>query len=149
MVALVFNELLQQYVNKDYEELCRLTGQAGLAVTEACKELAQQMPSVEGSDPETTANYLLTCLVTCTVMADGEVSELERKLLSDVFLLDEENVMVLVNLYSPKLAEGSKLLSSHMNEDDRTDVMMLCTAIAAVDETISKEEVAFLRSLFG
>ncbi len=145
---MIFNELLQKHVNKDYEELCRLAGQAGLAVTEACKNLARQMPPKEGMDPETAANYMLTCFVTGTVMADGEVSELERKLLSDVFLLDEENVAVLVNLYGPALVEGTKLFASRLDEDDRADVMMLCTAIAAVDEKISKEEVAFLRELY-
>ena len=133
-----FNELMQKYVNTDYEVLLDLA-------KEATKRL---MPYCEAVDPEHNGFYMLTALVLSAIGADGVLTALEHKMLCDVFGLDNDAVKKLISMYDSKMVELADYFADHMGADTKADAIMLITIFAAVDEKISKEETQFIRKLF-
>ena len=133
-----FNELMQKYVNTDYETLVDLA-------KEAVKRL---MPYCKKVDPDHNGNYMLTSLVLSAIGADGVLTALESKMLADVLGLDKDGIQKLIGMYDSKMPELANYFADNMGEDTKADAIMLITTIASVDEKICKEETTFIRNLF-
>ena len=133
-----FNELMQKYVNTDYEVLVDLA-------KEAVKRL---MPYCKKVDPDHNGYYMLSSLVLSAIGADGVLTALESKMLQDVLDITKEEVQKLIGMYNSKMPDLANYFADNMNEDTKADAIMLITTIASVDEKIAKEETDFIRKLF-
>ncbi len=133
-----FNELMQKYVNTDYEVLVDLA-------KEAVKRL---MPPCQQVDPDHNGNFMLASIILSAVGADGVLSALENKMLKDVMNINDEEVSKLIKMYDKQMPDLVDHFADNMGEDIKADTIMLVTTLAAVDEKIAKEETAFIRKLF-
>ena len=133
-----FNELLQNFVNKDYPELRDLAMEATVRLKVPCRAV----------DPEYDGNYMLCSLILSAIAADGVLTALEKKLLSDVLGLDESGIQTMISMYDSQMPDLVDHFVDNMGDDTKADAIMLITAIASVDEKISREETAFIRRLF-
>lgn len=133
-----FNELMQKWVNTDYDVLVSLAKQAAAELMPTCKEV----------DPEHNGYYMLSSLVLSAIGADGKLTGLESRMLTDVLGLDEANIRTLINMYDSRMADLVNDFADKLGDDVKAAAIMLVTAFAAVDEKISKEETAFIKKLF-
>lgn len=134
-----FNELMQKWVNTDYNELAEM---AKIAV-------GKLMPVCKAVDEQYNGNYMLASLVLTAIGADGVLTGLESKLLGDVLGLDQEGVQKLIKMYDSRMAELADHFVDKLGTDVKADALMLITAIAAVDEKISREETGLIKKLMA
>ena len=134
-----FNELMQKYVNTDYEVLVDLAKEA----------VRRLMPYCQKVDPDHNGNYMLASLILSAIGADGVLTTLESKMLSDVMGLNAEEIKKLIAMFDNRMADLADHFADNMNEDTKADTLMLITVLAAVDEKISKEETAFIKKLMA
>ncbi len=128
---------LQEIVNMDYD---MLLGMAKKAVTNL-------KPAVCKADPNQKGGYMTACVVLTAMMADGKVSPPERQLLKDLLQLNDQKAGAFIQLYRNEMAVWTQRFLNQVSSDEKADTMILITCIAAVDETISKEETALIRKL--
>ena len=133
-----FSELMQKYVNTDYEVLVDLAKEA----------VHRLMPYCKAVDPDHNGNYMLTSLLLTAIGADGKLTALENKMLQEVMGLSNEEVQKLIGMYDSRMPELADYFADNMSDDTKADTIMLITLFAAVDETICKEETAIIRKLF-
>ena len=134
-----FNELMQKYVNTDYEVLVDLAKEA----------VRRLMPYCQKVDPDHKGNYMLASLILSAIGADGVLTALESKMLSDVMGLNTEEIKKLIAMFDIRMADLADHFADNMNADTKADTLMLITVLAAVDEKISKEETAFIKKLMA
>ena len=134
-----FNELMQKYVNTDYEVLVDLAKEA----------VRRLMPYCQKVDPDHKGNYMLASLILSAIGADGVLTALESKMLSDVMGLNTEEIKKLIAMFDNRMADLADHFADNMNADTKADTLMLITVLAAVDEKISKEETAFIKKLMA
>ncbi len=134
-----FEELMQQYVNSDYEVLLSLAKEAVNHLLPVCKKV----------DPENEGCFMLSSIILSAIGADGVLTALEKKLLKDALGLEEENIQGFIDMYDAKMVELTDQFCDNINDDIKADTIMLVTIFAAVDEKISKEETAFIKKLFA
>jgi len=133
-----FNELMQKYVNTDYPVLLDLAKEAIRRLMPACKQV----------DPEHGGYYMLSSIILSVIGRDGVLTKLEKKLLIEATDITEAQVSKFLGMYDPRMPELVNHFADNMGSDLKADVIMLVTIFAAVDEKISKEETAFIRTLF-
>ena len=134
-----FGALMQEFVNKDYDELLALAKQAVTRVLPVCKTVDEQNNGIGA----------LTAILLSSVAADGKLTRLEAQFLSDITGLDAAGVDKLTDMYSGKMVELTDLLADKFSQETKADIMVLVTCLAACDETISREETAFLRQIMA
>lgn len=134
-----FNELMQKYVNTDYQVLVDLAKEA----------VRRLMPYCQKVDPDHNGNYMLASLILSAIGADGVLTGLESKMLSDVMGLNTEEIKKLISMFDNRMTDLADHFADNMNEDTKADTLMLITVLAAVDEKISKEETAFIKKLMA
>lgn len=134
-----FNALLQEMVNKDYAELLDLAKQAVARVLPVCKTV----------DEANNGMAALTAILLSAVAADGKLTRLEAQFLGDITGLDAAGVDKLTDLYAGNMAELTDMLADKCSQETKADIMILVTCLAACDETISREETAFLRQILA
>ena len=134
-----FSALLQEFVNKDYDELLNLAKQAVTRVLPVCKSVDEQNNGIGA----------LTAILLSAVAADGKLTRLEAQFLGDITGLDAAGVDKLTDMYSGKMVELTDLLADKFSKEVKADIMILVTCLAACDETISREETAFLRQILA
>ena len=134
-----FNELMQKYVNTDYEVLVDLAKEA----------VRRLMPYCQKVDPDHKGNYMLASLILSAIGADGVLTTLESRMLSDVMGLNTDEIKKLIAMFDNRMADLADHFADNMNADTKADTLMLITVLAAVDEKISKEETAFIKKLMA
>lgn len=134
---MAFNDLMQKFVNKDYPELLSLAQEAVRRVLPACKAV----------DEEHEGMAMLTAILLSAVAADGKLSGLEAKFLSDLTGLDADGIDKLTDLYTSNMVDVTDVLADNCPAELKADILMLVTCLAACDETISREETAFIRKI--
>lgn len=134
-----FGALMQEFVNKDYDELLALAKQAVTRVLPVCKTVDEQNNGIGA----------LTAILLSSVAADGKLTRLEAQFLSDITGLDAAGVDKLTDMYTGKMVELTDLLADKFSQETKADIMVLVTCLAACDETISREETAFLRQILA
>lgn len=132
-----FNELMQKYVNADYDTLVHLAQTA----------LNNLLPACKAVDKDNDGLFLATSIILTAIAADGYLTGLEKKFLGDALGQNEETVQKFISLYDSRMVEMVNAFADSINDDIKADVMMLITAICAVDEKISREETALIRKI--
>lgn len=132
-----FATLMQEFVNKDYDELLNLAKQAVSRVLPVCKTV----------DEKNNGIGALTAILLSAVAADGKLTRLEAKFLGDITGLDADGIDKLTDMYTGQMVELTDVLADRFSKETKADIMVLITCLAAVDETISREETAFIRKI--
>lgn len=145
-----FNELLQDLVNRDYDELVVFAQQSLSLVLPHIKAVAEA-GETDGAVAQDYAVRFMMQFIGATIAADGRFTELEYKLFCDV-----------LNVRDHSYEEIKELISAYASEEDRDLADMLCdtadaevkgafvllaATFCAVDEKISADEVAFIKKL--
>lgn len=138
-MATTFNELMQKYVNEDYDTL----------VTVAQKALSNLIPVCKKVDPDNEGFMMISSLILSAIGADGTLTALERKFLGDVMGLSDENISKYIKMYSSKMADLADHFADNMSTEVKADAAMLIISICACDEKISRDETAFIRKLLA
>ena len=134
-----FNELMQKYVNEDYDTLVNFAQRAMVNLLPACKKV----------DPEHEGFFMISSLILSAIGADGVLTSLERKFMRDVMGLDDDQISKYIKMYDSRMADLADHFADNMGTDLKADAAMLIVSICACDEKISKEETAFIRKLFA
>ena len=132
-----FEELLQHYVNLDYQDL----------VLTAKKAMNNLLPECAKVDKDNEGYVLLMSIILTAIGADGTLTALERSFLRDVMGLDDEGVSKFIQLYDSRMVEVVDNFADKISQDIKINVMTLCLCVVSVDEKISREETAFIRKL--
>lgn len=132
-----FEDMMQMYVNADYDELVELA-------EEAMEEL---IPFCERIDDDNGGFDLLAMIVLVAIYADGAVAPLERRLLVDGLGMEPDVAAGFLDMYDPGMVDVVFNLADCADEDEFAAMLSLITTFAAVDEHISAEEVSLIRAL--
>ena len=136
-----FNEILQNYVNKSYDELLFFAQQS---FTEVLPDLAR---SFEGSEGAAKA---MMVIVSACLGADGKLTMLEAKFLNDLLGVDddyESTMQMVAALGDDESRDLVDQLADALPTDKKAALVSFCLCFLAVDETITRDEVAFVVKL--
>ena len=135
-----FDELMQKYVDTDRDTLVKL----------AQSSLVKLMPVFnEVADDGNGAKFIVPVMC-ASIAADNRFSTLEYKFIKDLLesSLTYDDFMASVRRYSGE--EGQELVDKLFDAcgtDMKTELLSFCLCFMAVDETITKEETAFVKRL--
>ncbi|MBE6587972.1 MAG: hypothetical protein E7647_06120 [Ruminococcaceae bacterium] len=130
-------DILQKYVNADYDTL----------VTVAQKALTQLLPACREVDPENDGFLMASGIILAAVGADGVLSSLEKKFVCDVLGIKSETFDRFLKLYNEGLSELVDKFADTLEGDVKANTLTLVASVAACDEKITLEESAFIRKI--
>nr|MBR6777822.1 hypothetical protein [Clostridia bacterium] len=139
-MAKSFNELLQEFVNKSYDELLNIASGALNVMVPAFNSIA---------DDGNGAKFVIPFMCT-TLAVDGSFTELEYKFLNDLLGggVDYAGAKAQVQAhYSADMIEIVDQIIDACGEDLKTAILVFCLCFTAVDETITRDEAAFIAKL--
>lgn len=139
-MAKSLNDILQEIVNQDYDQLLQ----------NAIGALNDVMPFFnQVADDGDGAKFVVPII--CTVMAsDGRFSELEYKFIKQLINSDlsyDQFKGVIQQYYTQEWMDTVDKIIDACDKKTKSTLLCLCSYFAAVDETISKEETAFIKKL--
>ncbi len=131
-----FNELMQKFVNLDYQSPVAIAQNSIVKILPVCKQI----------DPDNNGMAMLTAIVLSSLSADGVLTAKEQQFLCDTLNLNKETIEKLVSLYT---SAETDLVDKFVDTitDVKADVITIVCAFAACDETIKREECAFIYRL--
>lgn len=129
-------ELLQDYVNKPYEELLTLAKTSYI-------QIVARLNQTEGAEVATAAGIVL---VTACLGVDGVLSDLEYRFFCDLFGATASRADLNAELMrdraeTQELADG---LFDSCDTDLKSAMLEFCLCFLAVDQAITRDEVAFV-----
>jgi hypothetical protein len=134
------NQLLQKYVNMDYDELLDL----------AKFSLSQFLDTVLEKTGADGASKICAVMTAACLGADGKLSALENKFFNDLLGVNDsysDNLEFVRSLGTEEARELVDGLVDAMSSEDKAAAISFCLCFLAVDETISRDEVAFIDRL--
>lgn len=134
-----FNALMQEYVDKSYDELYNIANQALSVVMDVFNKVAK-----DGNG----APYVILFLST-TLAIDGKFTELEYKFLTDLIgniSYEDAKASVQAHYSNEAIDLADKLIDSCPDEL-KSVLLMLVTCVAAVDKTITVDEARYIAKL--
>ncbi len=134
-----FNEFLQSFVNKDYDELVFI----------AKKAIADLQPACVAVDKDNDGFFMMTSIILSAIGADGTLTEKERALLRDVLSVSDEAISKYIKLYDKKMVDLVDSFADSLSTEIKSSVMMLVLSIMCSDEKISREETALIHKLMA
>ena len=135
------NELLQDYVNRPYDELLAF---ARLSLNDLVDDFKQIFDGPDG------AAQACMVIVSACLGADGKVTALEHKFLNDLLGTNNDIASTQSMVSALGTSEARELtdqLADSLSNDKKSRLLMFCLSFMAVDETISRDEVAFVLKL--
>jgi hypothetical protein len=135
-----FNALMQDYVDKSYNELYDIASKSLSIAMDVFNKIAK-----DGNG----APYVVLFISTVLAM-DGKFTELEYKFLNDLLGggVNYESAKANVQShYSDEAFDLADKLIDSCTDDFKTVLLMLVTCFAAVDKTITVEEARYIAKL--
>lgn len=135
-----FNALMQEYVDKSYDELFDIANQSLSIAMDVFNKIAK-----DGNG----APYVVLFISTVLAM-DGKFTELEYKFLNDLLGGGVDYNSAKANVQSHYNDESFDLANQLIDScptEFKTVLLMLVTCFAAVDKTISVEEARYIAKL--
>ena len=134
------NEILQDYVNLSYEELLGVASHAAKTVIPFFNNAVE-----DGNGAIFTISFIGTCLA-----SDGQLSALEKKFVCDLFGADPETVEgIFASINSEIVRIVDEVFDSIPTDEVKSALLSFCLCFLAVDERISREEVALIQKLIA
>ena len=132
------HKILQEIVNEPYESL------VGMAKAAICDLL----PSFNDYADDGNGESIMVAFFATSLAVDNKLTALEAQFCSDIFGLSKEAVLKLVQPYATnEMVNAVNTIVDSLDVKLKPKVLMLCACFLAADETISVEEVAFIRKL--
>lgn len=136
-----FNQLLQDLVNKPYEELLEL---AKMATAKAMDFFAQ-------FDKENNGAEMVLPVIFTILASDGKFTALEYQFLKDLVgdvNFDKAKTSIQA-FYSDEWEASVDELIDACSKDMKSNLLLLVTCVAAVDETITVDEQRYIAKLLA
>ena len=136
---MTLREILQDFVNEPYEKLVEMAKESICDLAPIFDELSE-----DGNGSQCLVGFMATSLA-----VDGKLSELEYKFVCDVlgdFTYEEVKELAAMH-YSDKMINLMDELADTCSSELKSKLITFCCCFLAVDETISREEVAFVQKL--
>ena len=136
------SQLLQRYVNMSYEELLDM---AKFSLSQFLDVLLEN----SGADG---ASKVCAVMTAACLGADGKLSALEHKFFNDLLDCDDsydDNLAFVQSLGTEEARELVDGMVDAMSSDHKAAAVSFCLCFLAVDETITRDEVAFIDRLIG
>lgn len=138
-----WHELLQNYVNLSYAELVAIGRKQWVALA----------PSLRARCSDSDVfNVIVWGILGSTVAVDQKVSSLECSFINDVLgtnLTMQSLLNVATQFNTPAARTTTDNLIDSISDEEKTALCTLCLCLLAVDQTITREEVAFIQRLVG
>ncbi len=132
-----FTEILQAYVNMNYEDL----------VESARYSIANLLPVCAEFDKKSGGRIIIIGIILSAVAADGELSATERKMLREILAIGDDEVDALIAEYDAETAAMVDRFADSMSAEVKANVLGTVMSIAAADECITRAETAFIKRL--
>ena len=142
MANKTFGELLQDFVNKDYDELLSIANGALEVIIEAHSQIS---PDGQASD------FILPFIAT-TLAVDGQYTQLEHNFLNSLLESDidyEEGKTCMQSYYNTEIFELVDQMIDACGNELKNAIIIFCLCFAAVDETITREGGAYIAKLLA
>ena len=132
-------QILQDFVNEPYEKL----------VDMAIAAFADIKNTFEKVAPGVDASQLMVSLFATSLAVDGKLTELECKFVSDIFNgVTYNEIKELVEAHhSAEMVQFVDEFVDGFPVEIKSKLLTLCCCFLAVDETISRDEIAFIYKL--
>ena len=141
-MANTFNDLLQDFVNKSYEELVSIANGALEVIVEGLNKVSG----------EANAADLILPFIATTLAVDGQYTQLEHNFLNAVIdgsLTYEEGKNCMQAYYNVEMFELVDKMIDACGQELKNAFVIFCLCFAAVDETITREEGAYIAKLLA
>ena len=130
-------DILQKYVNADYDTLVEVAQKALTELLPACREV----------DPDNDGFLMVSGIILSAMAADDVLTSLEKKFVCDVLGIGDETFQKFLDLYNDGLADLVDKFADTLEGDVKTNTLTLVACVAACDEKITLEESAFIRKI--
>lgn len=139
---MTFNDLLQQYVNADFDKLAN--------IAKDCISKLYPFFEKRCEDEEAPTNLILGTIATC-VASDGKFTELEYEFLAEICGMYNYQTLknYVSNFCSIKAVTTTKQLIDTLDGINKQRLLTVCLCVCAVDEHIVHEETELLDLLFN
>ena len=134
------NQLMQKYVNMSYEELLGL----------AKFSLSQFIGTLVDEAGAQTASKIIAVMTAACLGADGKLSALENKFFNDLLDCDDsyaDNLAFVQSMGDDEARELVDGLVDRLSDEEKAAAVSFCLCFLAIDETITRDEVAFIDRL--
>ena len=139
-----FNTLLQKYVNMSYDELVNTANENLHELFPALEKFFEDFP---GEDPTT---HIVVMLLANCLGADNQLTALECKFVNQI-LNANHSYDTLKTLIATHCNDEAEEVLDHLVDaldgSATANLLSFCLCLLAVDETISRDEVAFFTRL--
>ena len=134
------NQLMQNYVNMSYEELLGL----------AQFSLSKFIGTIVDEAGAQTASKIVAVMTAACLGADGKLSALENKFFNDLLDCDDsyaDNLAFVQSMGDDEARELVDGLVDRLSDEEKAAAVSFCLCFLAIDETITRDEVAFINRL--
>lgn len=139
---MTLNEFLQDFVNEPYEKLVGMAQQS----------IADLLPVFNNIAEDGQGSKFVVTFIGTSLAVDGKLSDLEYKFVCDVlgggFTYDEVKQLAGAH-YNADIINAIDGLVDACSVELKSALITFCCCFLAVDETISREEVAFVQKLLN
>lgn len=142
------NELLQQWVNTDYETLLA-AGAKALFKLKPHIDIFADRNSSDAKEKFAFERETVSYIIASAVFADREVTETERRFIADLFGFNEAALQEAIRL---SFEDNRHIFNSFVDSLDRNSkgaLLDLLTSIAACDCTIPSSEKGLLLEIYN
>ncbi len=134
-------ELLQEYVDLSYKELWEI----------AYNAWAKMKPYFDKATKDGDGTIFIIGFLGTSLAADGKFTDLECQLVCDLFGVDADTAK---SVYSRTSKETLDIIDNVFDEmletqEIKVAVLTFCLCFLAVDETINRDEIAFIQRLMN
>ena len=135
-----YDEMLKKYVNASYSTL----------LSTANKSLSIIMPVFNEVAKDGNGAGLVLPFICTAIASDGKFSELEYRFIKDVTGVNKsynEFKQIIQEYYTDEWIEAVDNLIDNCPDEMKIYLVSFCLAFVAVDETITREENAYIAKL--
>ena len=141
---MTFQETLQQIVNLPTETKLKM----------AVDSYVELLPVLAKIDTDNNGAALVCAIIGSAVGADGKISAEENAFVKALFkahkvdLTDEQVETLVKNHSGDDWRSLISKLAHALDSKSKANLALLCAAICAIDDTITRDEAAFLAGIF-
>ena len=132
-----FKDILQTYVNADYDTLVDIARGALENLLPACRKV----------DPDNDGFLMVSGIILSALGADNVLSELEIQFVCDVLTIDGDTFESFTKLYHEGLEDSVDKFADTLEGDVKANTRILILTVAACDESITVDESDFIKKI--
>lgn len=141
-MAKTFNDLLQDFVDKPYEELVSIANGALEVIVDGFSKI----------NTESKPSDFIIPFIATTLASDGKYTQLEHNFLNTVLETDisyDDSKHFVQSYYNEEIFDLVDQMIDACGQDLKNALVIFCLCFAAVDETITREEGAYIAKLLA